>query len=157
MELASGTEQTSSSMKGVEMRRKMSLFAAVTVLTGLMSVALPTASWAASSDRTSPAAFCVKVQTGVEPHHAHVGDAMSAFGSWENCGRSLYLRFRFRLEAPCGHSFLDSGHIRLRSHSGFAEAVGGFKACKGTYRATVLAFGNGHLLDRMSRRVHVRP
>jgi hypothetical protein len=134
----------------------VSFLAGITLLTALLSVALPATSWAASSHDAAPAAFCVKVQASVAPHHAHPGDDMSIFGSWENCGRSVFIRVRFTLEAPCGQSFRDAFHMRLHAHEGVAEGTG-FKACRGTYRATVWVLGNGQLLDRMSRRVHVRP
>jgi hypothetical protein len=126
----------------------MVLFAVLTVL-GPAAVAAPT-------HIGNP---CVKVTASVQPHHAHVGDVMSAEWTFANCGPSVYIKWVFSFIGPpaCGPIVREHFHARLYPHYivYFATAPPGFTACRGTYRATTEAYHDGQLLDRMSRRVHV--
>ena len=129
--------------------------AAIIGLTAMLAFGLVGGATASPSHVSDP---CIKVQADVEPHHAHVGDVMSVGGSWINCGPGVYVRAVLVITGPCNApGRIVHGHMRLRAGEGIGVVSAGFHACKGTYRATATAYHDGLLVDRMSRRVHVRP
>jgi hypothetical protein len=139
-------------------RRKLSLAVSVLTVTGCLLLVTPAASWAGLRSAAAGSGFCAKVTADIGPHHAHIGDGISAEGSWFNCGdRSEYIHFRFVFRGPCMDTERNRGHFRLGPHTGIGFQIGGFIACKGVYHLTVEAYHGGLLLDRATRTMRVKP
>ncbi len=136
------------------MRRTISVLAALAIAVAL-TLTVPFEATAAPIHVQHP---CVKVRAKVRPRHARVGDDIWARASYRGCGeRSVYVQYRFVFTGPCIDGFRDHHHARVSRDVKVTVLTPTFPACAGTYRVTAEAYHDGRLVDRMSRRIHVRP
>jgi hypothetical protein len=145
-------------MVTVRAMKRATMVAAATMLTALLWSAAPNASIAADRHTTAATGFCVKVYAWVGPkHHSHVGEPIYWFSTWENCGRSIYIKAISIARGPCGPLGRTEFHVRIPLGGATYIVSPKFPACQGTYRVTTKAFRRGVRLDRASHYFHVKP